>query len=54
MSCPEGVLGDVEPVNIHYSGNVQKPPQLVTAQEPSINEHWPDERFFGETARVGD
>ena len=50
MSCAEGVLGHVEAVNIHYScfGDVQKPPQLVAAQEPSANEHWQGERFYGE------
>jgi len=50
MSCAEGVLGHVEPVNIHYSclETCKKPPQLVAAQEPSANEHRPGERFFGE------
>jgi len=28
--------------------NVENPLQLVAVQEPSANEHWPDERFFGE------
>lgn len=50
MSCAEGVLGHVGPVNIRYSciKTWEKPPQLVAVQEPRANEHWPDERFFGE------
>jgi hypothetical protein len=50
MSCAEGVLGHVEPVNIHYSclETCKNPRNSSPLRNRAQTSNWQGERFFRE------